>query len=201
MTMADQEDLLRWLETGHRPQDRVVFNHMIYGLLPQTRGDNTRRLLTFFNNLPDRNNNWWILMPLEDASVLPLLRYYETLPAPQNQHEQLLGIIARMERIQAMPQKIATCCEPTQQCLRSLLQNDAPRDVKIDSEQTVRAWLEGTLEPKTSYDIAFSGPLERTATVHRSQDLDERWEYLYDCWRRTDPAPVQVPGLSQKNQE
>ena len=75
MSVADQEDLLRWLEMGHHPQDRVVFNHMIYDLLPQTRGDNARRLLTFFNSLPDRDHNWWILMPLEDASALPLLRY------------------------------------------------------------------------------------------------------------------------------
>ena len=197
MSLADQEDLLHWLETVHRPLDRVVFNHMIYCLLSHTRGDNTRRLLTFFNSLPDRNNNWWILMPLEDASVLPLLRYYETLPAPENQHEQLLGIITRMERIQAMPQKAATCCEPTQQCLRSLLQNDSPADTKIESEQTARAWLKGTLEPKTSYAIGFSGPLERKATVHRSPGLDEHWEYLYDCWRRTDTVAAQ-PTKSSK---
>lgn len=199
MSLADQEDLLRWLELGHHPQDRVVFNHMIYDLLPQTRGDNARRLLTFFNSLPDRDHNWWILMPLEDASALPLLRYYETLPAPENQHEQLLGIISRMERIQAMPQKTAMCCEPTQQCLRSLLQNNAPGDVKIDSEQTARAWLNGAQEPKTSYDIALSGPLERTATVHRSHGLDEHWEYLYDCWRRTDSATVQAPKSLETN--
>jgi hypothetical protein len=199
MSLADQDDLLHWLEGGHRPLDRVVFNHMIYNMLPQTRGENTRRLLTFFNSLPDRNNNWWILMPLEDASALPLLRFYETLPAPQNQHEQLLGVMSRMERIQAMPQKTATCCEPTQQCLRSLLQNDPPGDVKIESEQKARAWLKGTLEPKTSYDIAFSGPLERTATVHRSHGLDEHWEYLYDCWRRTDSATVQPTKSSRTN--
>lgn len=57
--------MLHWLETGHRPLDRVVFKHMIYNLLPHMRGDNARRALTFFNNLPDRNSNWWILMPLE----------------------------------------------------------------------------------------------------------------------------------------
>ena len=199
MSPADQEDLLHWLETGHRPQDRVVFNHMIYNMLPHTGDENTRRLLTFFNNLPDRNSNWWILMPIEDASVLPLLRYYETQSAPKDQYEQLLGIIARMERLQAMPQKTATCCEPTQQCLRSLLENGAPRDVKIESEQTARAWLKGTPEPKSSYDIVFTGPLERTATVHGSHGLDEHWEYLYDCWRRTDTATVQPSKSSGAN--
>jgi len=170
----------------------------MYNLLPHTRGDNTRRLLSFFNNLPDRNENWWILMPIEDASVLPLLHYYETSPAPENQHEQLLGIISRMERIQAMPQKVASCCEPTQQCLRTLLENDSPQDVKIASEEAARAWLKGTLVPKTSYEIAFFGPLQRTATVRRSEGLDEHWEYLYDCWRRTDTPTVQ-PKSSQAN--
>ncbi len=193
MSLADQNDLLRWLETGHRPQDRVVFNHMIYNLLPHTRGENTRRLLAFFNNLPDRNNDWWILMPLEDTAALPLLRYYETLPAPKDQHEQLLGIITTLEHRQAMPENSATCCEPTQACLRSLLEKDSPQDIKIESEQSARAWLKGTPVPKAPYNIAFSGPLERTARVHRANGPDQHWEYLYDCWRRTDTAPSQSP--------
>ena len=88
MSVADQEDLLRWLETGHRPQDRVVFNHFIYDFLPHTRGENTRRLLTFFNNLPDRNNNWWILMPTGGRigpAFAPLLRNASSSrrPAPR----------------------------------------------------------------------------------------------------------------------
>lgn len=198
MSLADQDDLLRWLETGHRPQDRVVFNHMIYNLLPHTRGENTRRVMTFFNNLSDRNDNWWILMPLEDPSALPLLRYYETLSAPNDQHEQLLGIITRLERRQAMPEKGAMCCEPTQACLRSLLEKNLPQDAKIDSEQSARAWLQGTLEPK-EYDITFSGPLERMAMVHRSHGPDEHWEYLYDCWRRTDTAALPPPQSPQPN--
>ncbi len=193
MSPADQNDLLHWLETGHRPQDRVVFNHMLYNLLPHTRGDNTRRALTFFNSLPDRNNNWWILAPLEDTLALPLLRYYETLPSARDQREQLLGIITRLERRQARPEQNATCCEPTQACLRSLLEKGAPQNAKIQSEQSGRAWLKGTFEPKTSYHLAFSGPLERMATVHRSHGPDEHWEYLYDCWRRTDTAPLHPP--------
>jgi hypothetical protein len=193
MSPADQNDLLHWLETGHRPQDRVVFNHMLYNILPHTRGDNTRRALTFFNSLPDRNNNWWILAPLEDTSALPLLRYYETLPSARDQREQLLGIITRLERRQVRPEQNATCCEPTQVCLRSLLEKEAPQNAKIQSEQSARAWLKGTFEPKTSYHLAFSGPLERMATVHHSHGPDEHWEYLYDCWRRTDTAPLQRP--------
>jgi len=199
MSPADQEDLLRWLETGHRPQDRVVFNHLIYDFLPHTRGENMRRLLTFFNNLADRNNNWWILMPIEDTSALPLLRYYETLPAPGDQHQELVSAITNLERRQAMPETSATCCEATQACLRNLLEKDSPQDIKIQSEQSARAWLRGTFEAKTSYKVVFSGPLERTATVHRSHRPDEHWEYLYDCWRRTDTATPQPQKSSQPN--
>jgi hypothetical protein len=199
MSAADQDDLLRWLEAGHRPLDRVVFNHMIYCLLPHTRGDNTRRLLTFFNNLPERNNNWWMLTPLEETSALALLHYYETLPSPEDQHEQLLGIITKLERGQAILQKSPRCCEPTQACLRNLLDEDSLQEAKIESEQSARAWLKGALESKTSYDIVFSGPLERTATVHHLHGADERWEYLYDCWRRTDTSTVQAPTPPSPN--
>jgi len=199
MSAVDQDDVLGWLEAGHRPLDRVVFNHMIYCLLPHTRGDNTRRLLTFFNDLPDRNNSWWILMPLEETSALALLNYYETLPAPKDQHEQLLGIIAKLERRRAMPETSPQCCEPTQACLRNLLDKDSPQEAKIESEQSARAWLKGTREPETSYDIVFSGPLERTATVHNLHGVDQRWEYLYDCWRRTDSSAVQLPKSPPPN--
>ncbi len=199
MSPPDQNDLLRWLETGHRPQDRVVFNHMLYNLLPHARGDNTRRALTFFNNLPDRNNHWWILMPLEDTAALPLLRYYETLPAPKDQHEQLPAIITRLERRQAMPENRATCCETTAACLRSLLERDSSVDLKIESEQSARAWLKGTPAPEAPYNIVFSGPLKRTARVHRTNGPDEHWQYLYDCWRRTDTASSQSPKSPPKD--
>ena len=138
-------------------------------------------------------------MPMEDASALPLLRYYETLPAPEDQHQELMGAITMLERRQAMPEKSATCCEATPACLRSLLEKDSPQDVKIHSEQSVHAWLKGTLEPKTAYKIEFYGPLKRTATVHRSHKPDEHWEYLYDCWRRTDTATSQPHESSQPN--
>ena len=193
MSLADQNDLLHWLETGHRPQDRVVFNHMLYNLLPQTRGDNTRRALTFFNRLSDRDKNWWILAPLEDTSALPLLRYYESLPSVGDQRKQLVAIIAMLERRQTRPEQNATCCEPTPTCLRSLVEKGAPQNMTIQSELSARAWLKGTLEPKTSYYIAFSGPLKRMATVHHSHGPGEHWEYLYDCWRRTDTAPSRPP--------
>jgi len=194
MSTTDQDQLLHWFETGHHPRDRVVYNHMIYGLLSQTRGQNTRRLLTIFNDLPDRNSNWWILTPLEDASALPLLNYYATLSSPKDQHQELAALIERWRK-QTMPEKSTTCCEPTQACLRSMLDQESAQEVRITSAQRARLWLRGELAPMPLYKMTFSGPLQRVAIVHVSHGPDQHWEYLYDCWRRTDVAASKPPNL------
>ncbi|HEY6937239.1 MAG TPA: hypothetical protein VI424_08815 [Terriglobales bacterium] len=194
MSATDQEQLLRWLESGHLPQDRVVLNHMIYALISQTRGRDTRRLLTVFNNFPDRNKNWWILTPLEDASGVPLLKYYATLPAPNDQHQQLAALIENLQRRNGEPEKEkSTCCEPTAACLRGILGDERAQQTAIRSEQSARAWLAGS-SSTTTYRISFSGPLNRTAVVHRPGKRDQHWQYLYDCWRRTDLAASRQPS-------
>jgi hypothetical protein len=186
MSVADQEQLLRWLESGHRPQDRVVLNHMLYALMSQTRGRNTRRLLTVFNNLSDRNKNWWIVTPLEDPSAVPLLKYYASLPSPNDQHQQLAALVENLQRQNSEPEtKKSTCCKPTAACLRSMLGEQQAQQTEIRSEQSARAWLVGS--PRlTTFRISFSGPLNRTAVVHRPGKRNQHWQYLYDCWRRTD---------------
>jgi hypothetical protein len=186
MSVADQEQLLRWLESGHRPQDRVVLNHMLYVLISQTRGRNTRRLLTVFNNLSDRNKNWWIVTPLEDPSAVPLLKYYASLPSPNDQHQQLAALVENLQRQNSEPEtKKSTCCKPTAACLRSMLGEQQAQQTEIRSEQSARAWLVGS--PRlTTFRISFSGPLNRTAVVHRPGKRNQHWQYLYDCWRRTD---------------
>jgi hypothetical protein len=198
MSAADQEQLLRWLESGHRPQDRVVLNHMIYALISQTRGRNTQRLLTVFNTFPDRNKNWWILTPLEDATALPLLKYYAGLPSPNDQHQQLTALIGNLQRRNNEPEKRkATCCEPTAACLRSMLWEQQAQQTEIRSEQSARAWLAGS-SSVAAYRISFSGPLNRTATVHRAGKRNQHWQYLYDCWRRTDLAASHQPKTAQE---
>ena len=193
MSAADQDDLLRWLEAGHRPHDRVVTNHMIYGLMSQTRGQNTRRLLAIFNDLADRNSNWWILMPLEDASALPLLDFYQTLPSPDDQHQELVSTIERLQKRLRNSAKNQPCCDATEACLRTILGEGADEgggaEEKITSEAKARAWLSGDLASKEALKIELSGPLERSATVHARHASDQHWEYIYDCWRRTD-API-----------
>lgn len=197
MTSADQDDLLRWLEGGRRPRDRVVTNHMIYALISQTRGQNTRRLLAIFNDLADRSSNWWILMPLEDVSALPLLNFYQTLPSPDDQHRELVSTIERLEKRPKNAAKSEPCCEATEACLRTILgegvdEGDSEEE-KITSEAKARLWLGGELAAKSTFKIEFSGPLQRTATVHQRGFSDQHWEYIYDCWRRTDAPTAANP--------
>jgi hypothetical protein len=198
MPAADQDQLLRWLEAGHHPQDRVVLNHMLYNLMPETRRRNTRRLLTIFHRLPDRNKNWWILTPLEDASALPLLRYYSGLPSPGDQHQQLAALVDKLQRSPTSggTAKPDTCCDPTAACLRSMLSEQTEAGAKIGSEQSAQAWLAASASGP-AYRISFSGPLLRTATVHRAGQRDQHWEYLYDCWRRTDRSESGTPRAAR----
>jgi hypothetical protein len=193
MSLPDQDELLRWLEAGHRPRDRVVTNFTIHALMSQTRGQNTRRLLAIFNDLADRNSNWWILLPLEDASALPLLNFYQTLPSPNDQHQELVAAIERLENRKNIAANGATCCEPTESCLRSTLGEAPVDDEKITSEAKARRWLSGELSAQSAFKIDFYGPLQRTAAVHARHGSDQQWEYIYDCWRRTDALPSPAP--------
>jgi hypothetical protein len=52
MDQADLNALLQWLESGARPKDPWVYNHMLYNLAGLVSGDDTHRLLRIFNAHP-----------------------------------------------------------------------------------------------------------------------------------------------------
>ncbi len=185
--------LLAWLESGKRPQDQWVWNHLIYHLAALVAGDDTFRLLRLFNALPQRNQNWWIVQNLRDPNALPILRYWATLPAPQNQQQMLQGAITRLQNAAAHPPagtQAASCCGPTEDCLRQQLSASAAAagtpDVVIHSEEEARAWLAGKSAPPEDFAIRFTDDLKRSAIVTRKSGPEEHWRYLYDCWRNVD---------------
>ena len=183
MDKADMDALLSWLEAGARPKDPWVANHMLYNLAGLVSGDDARRLLAIFNIHAQRNDNWWIIGNLGDSDALPLLLYWATLPAPQPQKEMLQGVIDRLQsasRSNTAP-KIA-CCQPTQACLTEWLARPDPT-VAIHSEDEAQAWLAGNAASSNGYTIDYRDPLKRLAIVHHRDGSEERWEYLYDCWR------------------
>lgn len=195
MDQKELDAMLDWLDSGARPRDPVVFNHMIYHLAEFTSGDDTRRLLRVFNALPERNQNWWILQLLHDPAALPLLKYWSTLPAPQDQEgmlEQTIGALAN--RSGRKTPTAGACCDATEACLLSQVKNNAASvastEAQIHSEDDARKWLNDGASSPEKFEVRYTDELKRSAIVRRSGGADEHWQYLYDCWRNTDkPSP------------
>ncbi len=192
MDEHDLNTLLAWLESGKRPQDQWVWNHLIYHLAALVSGDDTYRLLRLFNSLPQRNQNWWIVQNMRDPAALPILRYWATLPAPQNQQEMLKAAITRLQNAAAHPPAgtQASCCGPTEDCLRQQLSASAAAagtpDVVIRSEEEARAWLARKSAPPEEFAIRYTDDLKRNAIVTGKSGAEQHWQYLYDCWRNVD---------------
>jgi len=200
MDEANLNTLLAWLESGKRPQDQWVWNHLIYHLAALVAGDDTFRLLRLFNALPQRDQNWWIVQNLRDPNALPVLRYWATLPAPpsqKGQQQMLEGAIARLQNAAARGPagaygNSAACCGPTEDCLRQQLSASAAAggtpDVVIHSEQEARAWLAQKSAPPETFAIRYTDDLHRSAIVTSKSGAEQHWQYLYDCWRNVDGA-------------
>lgn len=197
MDETNLNTLLAWLESGKRPQDQWVWNHLLYHLAALVAGDDTFRLLRLFDALPQRDQNWWIVQNLRDPAALPVLRYWATLPAPsaaaKNQQQMLEGAITRLQNAAAHPplgSRSAACCGPTEDCLRQQLSASAAAagtpDVVIHSEEEARAWLAQESAPPETFAIRFTDDLHRSAVVTRKSGAEQHWQYLYDCWRNID---------------
>ena len=190
MEQKEVDAMLDWLDAGARPRDDVVLNHTIYHLAEFTSGDDTRRLLRIFNALPQRNQNWWILQMLRDPAALPLLQYWSTLPAPSDQQQMLAHVIERLANVKPGNAKApAACCAATEECLlQQVRQNTAAvvaADTQIHSEEEAVKWLaDGVTAEK--FTVRYTDDLKRSAVVRRGDGAEEKWQYLYDCWRRTD---------------
>jgi hypothetical protein len=195
MEQKEVDTMLDWLDAGGRPRDEVVLNHTIYHLAEFTSSDDTRRLLRIFNALPRRNQSWWILQELRDPSALPILRYWNTLPAPNDQQQMLGHVIERLERAANEPARkgmgSAACCEATEECLLQQVRRSATAaaavspGVQIHSEDEARNWLAQGGAAASSYTIRYTDGLKRSAIV-QNNGTEEHWQYLYDCWRNTD---------------
>ena len=186
----DVDALLSWLEKGARPRHPWVHNHLLYRLARHVSGRDTRRYLRIFDSIPEKAEHWWVLQNLADAQALPLLRHWHMLEAKEGQRDVLVKLIARLE--DAGPQSRRsreTCCHPTPECLLSWIHALPARghEVKITTAEQAKAWLQGT--STASVEIRFTDSLSRIALVTRP-GVEEagRWEHLYGCWRRTQPA-------------
>ncbi len=193
MEPAGLDAMLDWLESGARPRDPVVLNHMIYHLAAFTSGDDTRRLLRIFDKLPQRNQNWWILQTLRDPAALPLLKYWSTLPAPKDQQEMLERTIGSLgSRSANLGAASKSCCEATEECLlQQVRHSDSSAGfaaVEIHSEDEARKWLNGGAVAPVELKVHYTDELKRSAVVRRDDGREEHWQYLYDCWQNLDKS-------------
>lgn len=193
MDNEDLDELLAWLQTGARPRNPWVRNHLLYRLAKNVSGENTRRYLKIFDSIPDKTSDWWVLQNLSDARALPLLRYWHTLKAEEQQRDILFKLIVRLESPRPGSSRHArgTCCQPTRVCLLSwieVLPADSG-DMQITTAKQAKAWLQGTDGVSFEPEIQLSDSLGRVALVSRhGAEGPERWEHLYGCWRRIQPT-------------
>ncbi len=194
MDEPDVDVVLSWLETGARPSNPWVRNHLLYRLARSVSGRHTRRYLKIVDSIPDKTRHWWVLQNLADARALPILRYWHTLEGEEQQRDILLKLIVRLESPQPVSRRASrgACCQPTRQCLLSWLEAlpaNGP-DVQITTPEEARAWLEEGDAVSGEPEIRFADALARIAVVTRpGAETRERWEHLYGCWRRVEPSP------------
>jgi hypothetical protein len=203
MDEKDLNALLTWLESSAHPKDPWVYNHMLYNLAPLVSADDTRRLLRLFAAHPERTKNYWIVDNLRDPSALPLLQYWSTPPAPNgvssaagvpnnDQLEILKRLVARLDNRSRNPSPSAKpCCDATELCLLEHVKRDQPSasPVEIHSDEEAKAWLNSSQATTASdVNVTYADELKRIAIVRLRTGDEQHWQFLYDCWHRTDLA-------------
>jgi hypothetical protein len=182
MDEANLNTLLAWLESGKRPQDQWVWDHLLYHLGDFVSGDDTFRLLRLFNALPQRDQSWWILQTLRDPAALPILRYWAALPAQSNQQpsqqinqqQMLAGVITRLQNAAAHPPpgaKAAACCGPTEDCLRQQLSAAALAPPAGPSSPAAGASVAAAPETASGSSVAANPSATAAASVGNSAEM------------------------------
>ena len=189
MSERDADELLRWLESGARPRDEWVRNHLLHGLARHLSGPLTRRFLRVFDAIPERSRHFWILSPLPDLQALPLLRYWLAQPITEEaQHKALEDLVESLEARTPSRGAAGACCLPTPDCLRSRLRSASVAPSAITTADEARRWLEAAEPGQPVPRLRFLDPLERVAVARWPDCREQRGEHLYGCWRRIDQA-------------
>lgn len=182
---ADLDTLLAWVEAGNRPRDEAVENRLLQKIGRFVSGPETRRYLAVMNRLPGRQEKLTLLNEMEDPQALPVLRYWVGLGAPAAERQQLQYAINRLEQAKRVQSSRESCCDDTEACLRKHVSQPDPAET-IGSEQELRLWLLSGVTSDPALTVSFTDELKHQATVSPANGPRQSWEYLYDCWRRTD---------------
>jgi hypothetical protein len=136
-----------------------------------------------------------MLANLRDPAALPILRYWSGLPAPKDQAETLKYVIETLAKNAAPDGTQPTaCCRPSEACLVAQVGRTAgaPR-VTIGSDDEAAKWLASGSTPEAGVAVRFTDAANRAAVVRMTDGGEQRWQYLYDCWRRVDVSAGSAP--------
>ncbi len=146
MDESDLNALLQWLESGARPKDPWVYNHMLYHLADFVSGNDTRRLLRFFNAHPERAKNYG---SSSISAIRPRYRCLNIGPrCPRRPINSKIsralspGSIIAVTRARQPPPHAA---KPPKSVCSTISRTPSPASpVEIHSEKDAQAWLHST---------------------------------------------------------
>jgi hypothetical protein len=185
LTLADQQRLLTWLETGHRPGDRQVYDWLLCELSRSAFGSEAFRVLRAYLARPLADRHEWVLTDLAEPATLPVLRYLRDHAANKEDKDSLAGGIQVLEEGSGnlyTGLSPVICCDPTPACLLAQYDRQLFRlpGRFLRNETEVAAWVQSGLTGKPVIKMLDS----RLAEVHdplTGQDL--RFEHRAGCWK------------------
>jgi hypothetical protein len=182
-----QDRLLDWLESGHRPGDGRVYDWLLCELARSVRGAGAFRLLRVYLTLPAAERHPWVLQDLAEPATLPALRYLRDHAPTSEDREALSGGIEILEGATAnlyTGKAPEICCAPTPECLLSQYEQQVFRksDQRLQNEAELKDWIGKGLAAKP--EIKFLDSLQRVAEIRDGRGPKPlRFEHLYGCWR------------------
>jgi|GEM_PF-1084012 len=185
LALVDQQRLLTWLETGHRPGDGQVHDWLLCELARSAFGAEAFRVLRAHFARPPADRHAWVLSDLAEPATLPVLRYLRDHAASKEDKDSLAGGIQVLEEGSGnlyTGVSPVICCDPTPACLLAQYEKQLFRDPGplLRNETEMAAWIESGLKARPVIKSLES----RLAEVHdpfTARDL--RFEHRAGCWK------------------
>jgi hypothetical protein len=199
LSAAEQDRLLGWLESGHKPGDGKVFDWLLCEIARGARGPEAFRLLRAYFARPAAERQAWVLGDLTEPATLPVLRYLRDHipPAERDYLANGIGILESGAANLYSGQAPAVCCAPTRECLLAQYERQVFRTPgrPLQNEKEVQEWIAAGLPAKAAKAaspaqpaVTFLDELGRVAEVRDGRSARPlRFEHLYGCWRFVEP--------------
>ena len=196
--------MLDWLDSGARPRDPVVLNHIIYHLASSLRATTRGACCAYSTRC---RSEMRIGGFCSRCAIRRRCRCCNTgAPCPRPKINRKCWITRSRNSAETHtraggPTLPPVCCEATEECLLERVRNSATADAaaaaataaasvatRPDSFRGRSARLAGGRRAAVEqFQIRYTDELKRSQIVRRDDGAEEKWQYLYDCWRKTEP--------------